>query len=278
MYKDKKVEKFRINMTPFEIFNSVVLLFIAVMVFIGVMWMGGTLMGYGGLTSDTYYGEYKPMIIISESMTPTIEVNGLLLIDKTPFSELKEGDIIVFDTIEYGLVGHRIISELEYGFKTKGDNNKVEDNWIVTESMYKGKVAEIHNEWASVITILFGDLDNLSLGKLFLGFLIIAVVVVLFLRFAKWVYDLVFVYYFLIKKGHSNSEYIVKQYYPNMNTKIDEKELKDIFSVLKYSEYGFFKTLKLRYNILRLHNVLQIEQKTKRRFDYLCSKVRKDMN
>ena len=269
---------FRINMTPFEIFNSLVLLFIAIMVFIGVMWMGGTLIGYGGLTSDTYYGEYKPMIIISESMTPTIEVNGLLLIDKTPFEELKINDIIVFDTIEYGLVGHRIIAELESGFKTKGDNNKVADNWIVTESMYKGKVAEIHNEWASAITVLFGDLDNLSLGKLFLGFLIIAVIVVLIIGFVKWLYDLIFVYYFLIKKGHSNTDYIIKQYYPDMNTKIDEKELRDIFSILKVSDYGFLKTLKLRYNVLKLHNVLQGEQKIKRRFDYLCNIIRKDMN
>ncbi len=274
---NKKVEKFRINMTPFEIFNSIVLLFIAIMVFIGVMWMGGTLIGYGGLTSDTYYGDYKPMIIISESMTPTIEVNGLLLVDKTPFSELKVGDIIVFDTVEYGLVGHRIIKELELGFKTQGDNNRVADNWIVTESMYKGKVAEIHNEWASAITILFGDLDNLNLGKLFLGFIVIAVLVVLFFRFIKWIYDLVFVYYFLIKKGKADSEIIIKQYYPNMNTRINEDELRDIFNVLKYSEYGFFKTLRLKYNVLRLHNVLQMEQKTKRRFDYLCNIVRKDL-
>ena len=265
-------------MTPFEIFNSMVLLFIAVMVFIGVMWMGGTLVGYGGLTSDTYYGEYKPMIIISESMTPTIEVNGLLLIDKTPFSELKVGDIIVFDTVQYGLVGHRIITDLGNGFRTQGDNNKVADNWIVTESMYKGKVAEIHNEWASIITILFGDLDNLNIGKLFLGFFLIAVFVVAFILFIKWVYELIFVYYFLIKKGNGDSEYIVKQYYPNLNMRINEDELKDIFKGLKYADYGFFKTLRLRYNILRLHNVLQNEQKIKRRFDYLCNIVRKDMN
>lgn len=275
---NKKIEKFRINMTPFEIFNSMVLLFIAVMVFIGVMWMGGTLVGYGGLTSDTYYGEYKPMIIISESMTPTIEVNGLLLIDKTPFSELKVGDIIVFDTVQYGLVGHRIITDLGNGFRTQGDNNKVADNWIVTESMYKGKVAEIHNEWASIITILFGDLDNLNIGKLFLGFFLIAVFVVAFILFIKWVYELIFVYYFLIKKGNGDSEYIVKQYYPNLNMRINEDELKDIFKGLKYADYGFFKTLRLRYNILRLHNVLQNEQKIKRRFDYLCNIVRKDMN
>ena len=51
----KEKLRYKINMTPFEMFNSVVLLFIAVMVFIGVMWMGGTLIGYGGLSSDTYY-------------------------------------------------------------------------------------------------------------------------------------------------------------------------------------------------------------------------------
>lgn len=277
MDENKRIIRFKINMTPFEKLNTAILLFMALMVFVGVMWMGGTLIGYGGLSSDTYYGKYKPMVIISESMTPTIAVNGLLYVEDAPFSVLKEGDIIVFDTIEYGLVGHRIIKALDYGFKTQGDNNRVADNWIVTEEMYKGRVAEIHNEFAPWITLLFGDLDNLSLNKLFLGFILIAVFITFVILLIRWLYYFTFVYHFLKKSSIKGGENVLKEYYPYLNNEKIEKEIICIFDKLSSSK-TLLQSLKLRYDILKLHNILIEEQRVKRKFKDICEIVRKDLS
>ena len=275
MEKNKRIVRFKINMTPFEKLNTAILLFMAVMIFIGVMWMGGTLIGYGGLSSDTYYGRYKPMVIISESMTPTIEVNGLLYVEDAPFSELGLGDIIVFDTIEYGLVGHRIIKELDYGFKTQGDNNRVEDNWIVTEDMYKGRVAEIHNEYAAIITLLFGDLNNLSLNKLFLGFILLAVFITFIIVMIRWFYYFIFVYYFLKKSSEKGGKNVLNEYYPYLDNE-KEDEIISLFDKLNGSK-TLLQSLRLRYDILKLHNILVEEQRVKRKFKNICEIVRKDL-
>lgn len=274
----KEKIRYKINMTPFEIFNSIVLLFIAVMIFIGVMWMGGTLIGYGGLSSDTYYGKYKPMVIISESMTPTIEVNGLLLVEAKSFSDLEVNDIIVFDTYEYGLVGHRVVEKSDIGYRTKGDNNKLIDNWLVTEDMYKGYVAEIHNEFAPFITLLFGDLDNLSLSKLFLGFTLMAIILIGLILICKKIYDYIFVYYFIKKSSKLGGVNVLEEYYSDSISQIEDAKLVEVFDELEKSEgLSICERLRLRYNILKLHNVLQNRNKINRRLKYMCNLVRKDL-
>lgn len=264
-------------MTPFEMFNSIVLLFIAIMIFIGVMWMGGTLIGYGGLSSDAYYSEYKPMIIISESMTPTIEVNGLLLVEAKPFNDLEVNDIIVFDTNEYGLVGHRIVEKSDIGYRTKGDNNKLIDNWLVTEEMYKGHVAEIHNEFAPFITLLFGDLDNLSLSKLFLGFFLMAGLLILLILFGKNLYDYIFVYHFIKKSSKLGGANVMAEYYTDSVLRIEDEKLVDLFDKFDNNEdLSFIGRLRLRYDILKLHNILQHRNRLNRKLKYMCNIIGKD--
>ena len=269
---------YKINMTPFEFFNTIILLFIALMFFIGVMWFGGTLVGYGGLSYDTYYTKYKPMIIISESMTPTIEVNSLLFVENKPFEELSIGDIILFNTAEYGMVGHRIVASIGDGFKTKGDHNHKIDNWVVTESMYKGCVAEIHNEFAPFITLLFGDLDNLNLGKLFLGFVLLAIFLVLIILLLKWIYDFIFIYYFISKSSKNGGRFTVERYYPYIINSVQENQIAEVLEKLSNAENSsFFDRLKVRLHLLKFHRTLIEEEKSKRRYLYSLEKLRKDL-
>ena len=269
--------KIRVNMTPFEICNTVLLLIIAFLLFLSVMWMGGTLVGYGGLSYDTYYSKYKPMIIVSESMTPTIEVNGLILIENKDFSELEIGDIILFNTREYGLVIHRIVEETSQGFKTKGDNNKLEDNWVVTSDMYKGTVSEIHNEFAPIITFLFGDLDNLSIARLFLGFLLIALFIVFIIGIIKWCYDYVCVYYFLKKSSKKGGKNVIKEYYPFLQEDVNIDNLIDLFERIDKKQ-PIYKHLGSRYKIMKLHNELKENERIKRKIYCNYKNIKKELD
>lgn len=285
-------KKLKINMTPYEICNSVVLFLIATFIFVSIMWMGGTIVGYGGAGYDAWFGSKKPLIIVSESMTPTIEVNSLLMVENKPYDELKVGDIILFQTRQYGLVIHRIKEEVkiemtpeleelltsDVGFKTQGDNNELEDNWVVTSEMYKGSIASIHNEFANIITVLFGDLDQLNFWKLLLGYVIIAFVIVSLFGFIKMVYNYICIYFFLKKSRKKGVDNVIEEYYSYLNDGLvaEKEKVLEIFNQIG-KEKGIIRHLKLRYDLMRLHRNLVACERIKRKINYRYLKTLKGL-
>ena len=141
--------------------------------------------------------------------------------------------------------------------------------------MYKGKIVEIHNEFAPLITLLFGDLDNLSLSKLFLGFLLISLFITFVLLFLKEVYDYIFVYFFLRKCSNQGGKCVIEEYYPFLKEECNEKEIEELFD--KLSEKKLKNPLKIRYDVLNLHNILINEQRLKRIYKNVCEIIRNDL-
>ncbi len=103
--------------------------------------------GYANPNEIPGYGKTKPLIVLTESMHPTIKAGDLIFIKEVPFDEVEEGDIITFfadakqrtttvthrvDDIIYNDAGEKIY------FITKGDNNNVIDADRVTKSMFIG--------------------------------------------------------------------------------------------------------------------------------------------
>ena len=98
-----------------------------------------------GIYSNLF--RYWVATIASGSMSPTIEVGDIVVVDKwyadNP-QELEIGDILVFKVLNT-LYTHRIINITEknnnYYIRTKGDyKDNAEDTWIVTKSDIVGKV------------------------------------------------------------------------------------------------------------------------------------------
>lgn len=85
--------------------------------------------------------------VASGSMKPALEVGDLVIVQGVPASEIKEGDIIVFNKPgEKSHTIHRVIAieTLANGtirFKTKGDANPTEDPWIPEQNV-KGRVLQ----------------------------------------------------------------------------------------------------------------------------------------
>ena len=106
-----------------------------------------------GLVSREF--KYSMIGVGSESMTGTIYKGDAIIYEKYRGQPLNEGDIIVFK-IENVMIVHRINRRIfvgdDYGYITKGDFNKTEDNWIVQSNMvigvYKQKIRYI--AWPSV--------------------------------------------------------------------------------------------------------------------------------
>lgn len=98
--------------------------------------------------------EYPLMVVVSESMVPTLNVGDIIVVQgslnaceiKASTSEGGVGDMIVFrepGTLNIFVV-HRAIDKISMGntwyFKTQGDNNPYPDLWNVPENNLIGKV------------------------------------------------------------------------------------------------------------------------------------------
>ena len=89
-------------------------------------------------------GPYRIYVVISPSMIPTLNVNDAAVVASTDPAKLDVGDIMTFYAFEAeAVVTHRIINKeltaTGYEFKTKGDNNNVEDPWVTPQDRIIGK-------------------------------------------------------------------------------------------------------------------------------------------
>ncbi|MCL2195092.1 MAG: hypothetical protein FWB76_03985 [Oscillospiraceae bacterium] len=76
---------------------------------------------------NTWYG-FRPYIVVSDSMYPTIEVGALVIGRVTPFADLEYRDIITFNISGNGdpiLNTHRIVQRETYQVITQGDNPSI---------------------------------------------------------------------------------------------------------------------------------------------------------
>lgn len=78
---------------------------------------------FAGVQQPAVFG-YSTAVVISGSMSGSIEINDLVVIHRQ--KNYKTGDIITFESGE-SLVTHRIVEETSEGFVTKGDANNAED-------------------------------------------------------------------------------------------------------------------------------------------------------
>ena len=95
-----------------------------------------------------YFGN-NIMIVTSDSMFPALKPNDLIIVKPSKIEEVKEGDIIAFDSHMrgIGIIAHRAIAVDDtdgiIGFDTKGDNNGDVDPWIVHDEDLIGIVIEV---------------------------------------------------------------------------------------------------------------------------------------
>jgi len=81
---------------------------------------------------------HKPLVIISNSMHPTLKVGGILYYHKIDIEELKIDDVLVYQSGDH-IISHRIVDITDEGFITKGDANNTDDYNVVKEAQIIGK-------------------------------------------------------------------------------------------------------------------------------------------
>lgn len=92
---------------------------------------------------------FNAYVIVSPSMVPTIMVNDAIVVRREEGVKLGVGDIITFSSVDPSYPGltvtHRIVGKQKskeggYIFRTKGDNNNIEDPALVNEDNVYGRV------------------------------------------------------------------------------------------------------------------------------------------
>ena len=165
---------------------------------------------------------YTPLVVKSDSMSPTFSAGDLIFIKKCDTSTLKEGDIICFHTIinnEYALNTHRIqkIDEVNgvRSYTTIGDNNNgVADQHVISDGDIVGKYVGHISNLGKVMSFLSSSM----------GFLIVIVLPML-LFFVYQVYNLIMISIRLKKAiAVENAEELAKAGLNNADVKQAAKE------------------------------------------------------
>lgn len=87
---------------------------------------------------------YKPLVVLSGSMEPTLKVGSIIYYKEVAENELKEGDIITFKTENGEYISHRINSIDDGQYETKGDANNSADPVKITYQNILGEVMNVY--------------------------------------------------------------------------------------------------------------------------------------
>lgn len=112
---------------------------------------------------------YKAYVITSSSMEPTIKEGSVVIVRKCSQENIKNGDIITYHQ-NNKVVTHRIVNDEGENYKTKGDNNNVEDTEEISYDKIEGKVVLTIPNLGKVIT---------TFGNQFLGLAILLIILVI---------------------------------------------------------------------------------------------------
>lgn len=78
---------------------------------------------------------HKPLVVISGSMEPTLKVGSILYYHSQDIIDFNQDDILVYKAKAH-IISHRIVSQSETGFMTKGDaNNTIDSNEVLNKQV-----------------------------------------------------------------------------------------------------------------------------------------------
>lgn len=99
----------------------------------------------------SFFG-HKPLVVISGSMEPILQVGGILYYHEQDINDFNIGDIVVYEAKDH-IISHRIVDITDTGFITKGDANDVVDSTEINYSRVLGK----GNNWSIPILGYYSD-------------------------------------------------------------------------------------------------------------------------
>lgn len=125
---------------------SIFVILIIVVIMVGLYFIDHYQSVKSGTNRAPLFGAY---VIISPSMVPNINVLDAVVTKRVDADKLKKNDVITFTsqdprhsgiTVTHRIVGIKKTESGNYAYRTKGDNNNVEDQTLVSYDKVIGKV------------------------------------------------------------------------------------------------------------------------------------------
>lgn len=217
--------------------------------------------------SQYYLGEEaRKTIVVTNSMEPVIMVNGIVDIEHVDFQDIQPNDIIRFNSrLGYSVV-HRVVAVGNGYLVTKGDNNDDIDSLLVRPEDVTGRVYNIDNSYADLISTIFGRFDTgnfqRSVVRIILGFIVLSVAVSAIVILVYYIFDTALLQYFWTKKPDSMQESVA---WIDETRTIDDLNT-DISNYTEaYKKSGLFVKLLLIIFFSHLMNIQDTERKKAKR-------------
>jgi len=94
------------------------------------------------------FAEKQIITVSSDSMSPTLMLGDTLVVQSIAIENVKDGEIIVFDNHDTGILAHRVFEIFEMngkiGIDTKGDHNEESDLWSIYDEDLIGIVVDVN--------------------------------------------------------------------------------------------------------------------------------------
>lgn len=258
----------RLRFFTYSVYNFLSLFIILLFGFIII-----NILSNKGNLEEAYIFNTRPTIIITGSMEPVIRVNSMVYLEPVEFTDIQVNDIIRYKSNMGYSVLHRVIEKGEDFVITKGDANDSADSLPVYSNQITGRVKEIHNEVADILTIIFGKFSyEHKLGSVLrfcMGFIFIGIFISCLVTMFILIFEMITTTVFFKKYGDSLVESI--NYWQEYFLDVDsQKEILKEY-MINYEKAGVVKKVILAYKFRRYYNGLcNIEKevkKTKRRLN-----------
>lgn len=214
---------------------------------------------------ETYYFGVRPTLIITGSMEPTIMTNSIVIVEEVSFDEVNEGDIIRYNSDSGISVVHRVIHKADNYFITQGDNNKYPDDELVYYPKLNGRITEIHNEVAPIVTSIFGKFDPTDIGRgvvrMLLGFIKLAVATSMVILAIILIYDITAVNNFWLYKSDKMQQSLNWMNQSRLSKEDFNDEVQSYQAIMKTLKWHPLKKLRLRLSFRHYYSGLTEEQK-----------------
>ena len=130
--------------------------------------------------NNAYVLGIKPIYIKTGSMEPALLTDSIAIVKKCDISDVQKDDIIVFQK-EDKLIVHRVMDKEDGYVKTKGDNNKIYDNFSVYPEEIQAKVIFSMNWIANFkheIKTIIGVIKWIVFPIVSIGVIILTIVII----------------------------------------------------------------------------------------------------
>lgn len=171
------------------------------------------ILGVDSMESRAKKVGYRPVIVVTGSMVPAIEVNSVSLMEYCTIDDLEVGDILMYRDPNRNInITHRVINvEKDWTGKvlyvnTKGDANVSQDSLNITSELVIGKLVKTYNWIAPYLSKFMIEPGEINSTAVMQAFLSLAVAIVLTVIVG---YNLVIILISLLIAGRS-PEYFEK--------------------------------------------------------------------